>query len=545
MPAQFSISEVEDNEEGWGPTSIPDHLAGVPYAPYGKGDKVGKISDFTQAAGKYGGGRFGQQQQQPGVAVLNYFHTEEEDSFHLVDNKPEKRNKGVRRFQPNRFQQQRQREQERRAEQEKDQRGQRKQQRKQQQQYQNYRENQRQVVYSSSVDIRPEWVVKEQIPFTSLLKLNYQVSEPEDLKFCGKLQYYDKSLDRITPRLEKPLQRTKKTFRSVTTSDDPVIRELAEKGVGRVFATDALITTLMCATRSVYSWDIIVERQGDFLFFDKRDGSNLDLLTVSETAPESVAEEKDNMNGVQQLSREATAVNQSFSQQVLQEGKLYDCGEPSPFQAEGKEHLASTAYRYRKWNIAEDVDLVVRCEVDGVMDYKGERQLLLIKALNEFDSKSSGVSWRQKLETQRGAVLATELKNNANKLAKWTAAAHLSGSDMIKLGYLTRATPKDNLHHVILSTQVCKPKDFAMQINLSMDNCWGIVRALVDLCLKLEEGKYLLIKDPNKPIIRLYEIAADAFETNYTEEPIPQDELDSAPLDAGTAKKGDDDEDDE
>ena len=31
--------------------------------------------------------------------------------------------------------------------------------------------------------------------------------------------------------------------------------------------------------------------------------------------------------------------------QVLQEGKQYDCGEPSPFQAEGKENLASTAYR--------------------------------------------------------------------------------------------------------------------------------------------------------------------------------------------------------
>ena len=57
MPAQFNISEVEDNEEGWGPTSIPDHLAGVPYAPYGKAEKVGKISDFTQAAGKYGGTR--------------------------------------------------------------------------------------------------------------------------------------------------------------------------------------------------------------------------------------------------------------------------------------------------------------------------------------------------------------------------------------------------------------------------------------------------------------------------------------------------------
>lgn len=35
----------------------------------------------------------------------------------------------------------------------------------------------------------------------------------------------------------------------------------------------------------------------------------------------------------------------------------------------------------------------------------------------------AGVDWRQKLENQRGAVLATEMKNNANKIAKWTAAA--------------------------------------------------------------------------------------------------------------------------
>ena len=36
--------------------------------------------------------------------------------------------------------------------------------------------------------------------------------------------------------------------------------------------------------------------------------------------------------------------------------------------------------------------------------------------------------------------------------------------------------------------QVCKPKDFASQINLNMDNCWGIIRALTDLTLKLDEG---------------------------------------------------------
>lgn len=93
-------------------------------------------------------------------------------------------------------------------------------------------------------------------------------------------------------------------------------RRLAGEDVARVFITDSLLTTLMCAPRSVYSWDIVVTRAGDKLFFDKRDGSNLDLLTVAETAPDPLPEDKDSINGVQQLSLEATAINQNFSQQV-------------------------------------------------------------------------------------------------------------------------------------------------------------------------------------------------------------------------------------
>ena len=64
--------------------------------------------------------------------------------------------------------------------------------------------------------------------------------------------------------------------------------------------------------------------------------------------------------------------------------------------------------------------------------------------------------------------------------------------------------------HIML--QVCKPKDFAMQINLHMENCWGIVRAIIDVCLKLDEGKYLIVKEPNKPVMRLYSVPENAFE---------------------------------
>lgn len=46
------------------------------------------------------------------------------------------------------------------------------------------------------------------------------------------------------------------------------------KTQGNVFATDAILATLMCCTRSVNSWDIIVQRVGNKLFFDKRDSSD-------------------------------------------------------------------------------------------------------------------------------------------------------------------------------------------------------------------------------------------------------------------------------
>ena len=81
-----------------------------------------------------------------------------------------------------------------------------------------------QAVYTCSVDIRPEWAVVEQIPFASLAKLSTAAPAAEDVTFCGSLQYYDKAFDRITPKEPRPLQRTKRAFRSPSTSDDPIIK---------------------------------------------------------------------------------------------------------------------------------------------------------------------------------------------------------------------------------------------------------------------------------------------------------------------------------
>ena len=49
-------------------------------------------------------------------------------------------------------------------------------------------------------------------------------------------------------------------------------------------------------------------------------------------------------------------------------------------------------------------------------------------------------------------------------------------------------------------------------MNLNLANGWGIVRTIVDMVLKMDDGKYVLVKDPNKSVLRLYAVAADTFD---------------------------------
>lgn len=63
-----------------------------------------------------------------------------------------------------------------------------------------------------------------------------------------------------------------------------------------------------------------------------------------------------------------------------------------------------------------------------------------------------------------------------------------------------------------MGTQSFKPKDLAGQINLSVNNIWGIVKMVCELLLSKEDGKFVLLKDPNKAIMRLYKVPLHTFE---------------------------------
>lgn len=309
----------------------------------------------------------------------------------------------------------------------------------------------------ASVNIKPDWKMLEEIDFNRLAKLNLDTDDGEDLESYGFLYYYDRSWDKLVAAksAEKRLNIVDRAAYNVTTSSDPVIQELAEKDEATIFATDSILSMLMCSPRSVYPWDIVIVRQGNKVFLDKRDNATLDMVTVNENAADAPMDasegSKDAINQPSALAEEATYINHNFANQVMieNENQKVDMSHENPFYnpAEETEPAASKAYKYRRFDLSlndeDPVHLIVRTELDAVQKnaISGEDQFLTVKALNEFDHKAQGsggaLDWRTKLSSQRGAVVATEMKNNSCKLARWTVQSIMAKADVMKLGYFS------------------------------------------------------------------------------------------------------------
>ena len=211
----------------------------------------------------------------------------------------------------------------------------------------------------------------------------------------------------------------------------------------------------------------MIVREGDRVIFDKRDGGPFDTVTINENAtdppqdptapnpgnPNEKAPEPPSINSINSatsLSLEATYINQNFGFQSVIETPpppTVNFAKPNPFYGPDKtEPLASCGNRYRVFDLGisedEDIKICVRTEVDAYSPGQGNplqgQGLTTIRALNEFDPRASGAGgapdWCLKLDSQRGAVVATEMKNNSCKLAKWAVRSILAGAEQMKIG---------------------------------------------------------------------------------------------------------------
>jgi translation initiation factor 3 subunit D len=392
------------------------------------------------------------------------------------------------------------------------------------------RDMDRDVLKEASVKVKANWDVVEQLDLPQFSKMIAAVPTAEDVLCCGELHKFDETYDRLSVRSSKPLKLTAETsFVYAGTLEDPVIEKLIAEKKGTVFATDEILSYLMTAPRSVKTWDLVFTRIGDVLFIDKRDDAGLEVLTVNETFTDRISEKdearlKMPYNSQEKLALEGTAIHQSFLCQVLKRDEVTAQPNPNPFAPEkdsGETPRQPITYCYRTWQLGAH-KLVARTEIHAAVPNKSAPsqpdRKVNVYSLNEYDSKLTGnVEWRQKLDNQKGAVMANELKNNAAKLARWTAQSLMAGVDSMKIGFISRMTPTDPTKHLILGVNTVKPRDLAMQINLSEKNMWGIVKTVVDMIMSKEPGKYLLVRDPNKPVVRLYKVPMSTFEESEDE----------------------------
>ena len=60
--------------------------------------------------------------------------------------------------------------------------------------------------------------------------------------------------------------------------------------------------------------------------------------------------------------------------------------------------------------------------------------------------------------------------------------------------------------HALLGVQHYRPQEFAAQLNINMSQCWGVIKSLVEMFLHMDDGRYILTKDPNQPKMKLYRV---------------------------------------
>jgi translation initiation factor 3 subunit D len=83
---------------------------------------------------------------------------------------------------------------------------------------------------------------------------------------------------------------------------------------------------------------------------------------------------------------------------------------------------------------------------------------------------------------------------------------------LVKLGFVSRSHPRDASAHSVLGAHTFRTRELAANIALSPEGCWGIAHAVIDLAMRLADGKYLLVRESGRPVVRLYGVPVDAFD---------------------------------
>ena len=94
------------------------------------------------------------------------------------------------------------------------------------------------------------------------------------------MKYYDGNLSKIAIKSDVHLKPSTWEIPNPSASSDSLLQSFkSEKNT--IVCTDTALVALMTATRSIYSWDMVVTKSKNRLIFDKRDGGPLGIFRIN------------------------------------------------------------------------------------------------------------------------------------------------------------------------------------------------------------------------------------------------------------------------
>ncbi|TKC52470.1 hypothetical protein EI555_014778 [Monodon monoceros] len=179
----------------------------------------------------------------------------------------------------------------------------------------------------------------------------------------------------------------------------------------------------------------------------------------------------------------------------------YNFPTPNPFVEDDmdKNGVASVARRYHRWKLGVDTDLIVHCEHDGVMT-----------------GAEAGFSVRgrhcHRAEEQQLQVGPLDLLCFAGRIR-------------VPQAWLRVLVPRERLlmprhpgRPAVQAQCVCQSDQPERGERLAHVCC------VIDTCMKLEEGKYLSLRDPSKQVVRVYSLPDSTFSWGEDDEEEEEEE---------------------
>lgn len=496
----FDIPVVDDNKVGWGPTRVPEKYRKLHSQTFNKDDKLSSVIDFTQfmsSSNKRG----------------SMLEAIEDRTFTVVDkSKPVAARKSkIIKQKPTRSYNtgyyaasggQNQGRDGMRTKKTGNWRG-------------HNRQNIQDASRTPSIAVKKNWKVISSTEFGDLPKLSVSAAPvPSDVFTCGVSCEANPIADNNSFKSSVLLPKSAdvKDFSRSPVDSDPLMQRIAsEPDAPNVFVTDTALIQIMLAAKSSSSWDIEFIKTGNRVKVTHRENA-FDLLTVNESMQDQNAEDEVRSSSLKLWRNEATDVNRDFKCFLLS-GRTTALEMPDTFRNQAPQ-VMNRQWVYRSYNL-HNRTILVRTSIDGWQMRNGEQKRFCAFALNEWNFPNSGSAdkgWRARIEKSGTSTIFTdELKSNHFRIARWIAQSHLAGADMIKFGFVTRKDPKDIASgHVLLGVETHLMQTIMMQLHINERNMWGVFEHFLKQVEDGPDGKYVLMKDPNRNFMRLYHIPMDA-----------------------------------